>query len=209
MIRKQIDRFLIFWNSPYGPICTISILLAVLGTFAINVTFPIFGLVLIAGAPWLIEKIHEMELPGGFKTKMNELEQYTEKAKKAGLYTDNSATASLPYQLIYEQDPNLAMAGLRIEIEKRLRELANIAGFDLVSGAGILRNTSLRKLGEELRRYGHLSQEEYALLSDLLPTLNRAVHGEKVDKEASDWVVNDGSKILAGLDYKITLAKQK
>ena len=157
-------------------------------------------LIIIAIIPWLSPLFKSLELPGGLKFEFHDLEKVGEEAKKAGLIKDTPIeTKDLDYSflIIADQDPNLALAGLRIEIEKRLRILAEKNNINAKrQGVGILmRLLSDRKL---------LSPQERAALSDIIGTLNKAVHGDEYDQRIGGWVIENGPKILESLDEKIT-----
>jgi hypothetical protein len=50
---------------------------------------------------------------------------------------------------------------------------------------------------------------ERKLRAALLPLLNRAAHSEEYSKEAADWAITVGPKLLAGLDEKAVAAGGK
>ena len=99
------------------------------------------------------------------------------------------------FQVVASQDANLALAGLRIEIEKRLRSLADGAG---IKGGdrgirGLLRSLSDREV---------LSQEERSVLLDMIGLLNSAAHGAAADQQHAQWALDVGPRLLATLDKK-------
>lgn len=202
-MQEQFHRFIKFWNSPFGPVCTFSIVLVFFDALILDITFVTFFLLLLGASPWLLNFLEEMEFPGGFKIKTKDLEKIAERAKEDGLYKTESSLPEGPlYYQIYNEDPNLALAGLRIEIEKKIIKLAEISGL-ISTETQALRRSPIYKLSQELSKKGLLSAPEAALLADLMPLLNRAVHGANVDKEASDWVIDHGSKIVAALEEKL------
>ena len=85
------------------------------------------------------------------------------------------------YGILSEQDPILALAGLRIELESMLKNLAigfkvSIGKYD---GAGII----ARKLKEKVA----ITNNQYNLIQSILKLSNAAVHGLKVTtKQAKD-----------------------
>jgi len=84
-------------------------------------------LIVVAVIPWLAPLFKSLELPGGWKIEFKDLAKAKVEADAAGLLassTEVNVTKEYPFQIVAEDDPNLALAGLRIEIEKRLRELA-------------------------------------------------------------------------------------
>src|ERR1039457_5275582 len=73
---------------------------------------------------------------------------------------------------IAERDPNLALAGLRIEIEKRLRLLAGYFK--------IPERLSLTQMLRELQKREIMTASALGGLQELIFAGNRAVHGAKV-----------------------------
>ena len=97
---------------------------------------------------------------------------------------------------IADEDPNLALAGLRIEIERRLVQLAEANNIGSPRrGAGYL----LRVLAER----GILTREQERIRSDLIGTLNDAVHGAAVPGNTANLAMEVGPKLLASLDERI------
>jgi hypothetical protein len=154
-------------------------------------------LMVIAILPWLSPILKSLELPGGLKVEFRDMAETTEKIDKAGLLPPKSEkTYEYPFLLISEEDPNLALAGLRIEIEKRLREIASTRDIPSDKKGGVSR------LLRELSRREILTSEERSALADLVSLLNRAVHGAKLDEKAVKWAIEIGPRILEGLDEK-------
>jgi hypothetical protein len=153
-------------------------------------------LVGIAILPWLGTVFESLELPGGWKVKYRDLKEAEEKAKSAGLLDSSPKTGAPSYMAIAERDPNLALAGLRIEIEKRLRRIADTKGIDSQRlGMGQL----LRKLSDAQA----ISPNQRSVLSDMTSLLNDAAHGAEVDDRAAEWAINVGPKLLATLDERV------
>lgn len=156
-------------------------------------------LIFIALVPWLAPLFKSLELPGGWKIEFQDLERARTKADKAGLLTAaprNESERQYSFQLVAQEDPKLALAGLRIEIEKRLNEIAESNGINAGKvGVGRL----LRTLGErEL-----LSQEQRSVLSDMVGLLNAAVHGGEIDNRAAEWALDVGPRLVSALEIKI------
>ncbi|MBB5208032.1 hypothetical protein [Chiayiivirga flava] len=84
------------------------------------------GLLAVAIIPWLAPLIKTLELPGGWKVELQEMYQVSSRAQDAGLISSESGSPAPEhsFQLVADRDPNLALAGLRIEIERRLLRLA-------------------------------------------------------------------------------------
>jgi hypothetical protein len=184
----------------------ISITLVALVVAIVHVAFPnvtmdaitVFLLV-VALLPWLIPLVKSLEFPGGWKVEFQELEKAKSKAEKAGLLSSKKKETKIPsysFESILEKDPNLALAGLRIEIEKRLVQIAKLNKIDAT-------RASIGQLLRLLNQEQILTPEESGALADMSGLLNAAVHGANVDKRATDWAMEVGPKILQSLDEKI------
>ncbi len=152
-------------------------------------------LVGIAVIPWLAPLFKAVELPGGVKVEFAELEKAERKAVSSGLIESDAPPAALKTAEpeLVTSDPNLALASLRIEIERRLHRIAQRNGVPerRISVGGLVRELSRREL---------LNSQQLATLNDLLPSLNAAVHGAQVDPRATEWAAKVGPQILAALD---------
>jgi len=158
------------------------------------------GLLIVAIIPWLAPLLKTLELPGGWKIEFRDLQRAKEKANQAGLLSPSSAidrSEVYPFELVAEGDPNLALAGLRIEIEKRLQQLAQLQGIDT-------KRSSVGNLLTALSRTEALNHEERGVLADMLNLLNSAVHGASVDQRAANWAIEVGPLLLKTLDERIT-----
>lgn len=156
-------------------------------------------LLLVAIIPWLQPLFKSLELPGGLKVEFQDLQKVAERADAVGLLATNSSTASpstsYPFLQVATADPNLALAGLRIELERRLEQLARSRGnVDIPRGIGAL----LRFLNQ--REW--IGGAERAVLTDLVALLNSAVHGARVDPEAAQWALDIGPRILRALEER-------
>ncbi len=153
-------------------------------------------LLVIALLPWLAPIFKSLEFPGGWKIEFQELQQIVERVEEAGLLAPPTAfmsEAEFSFQRVAEQDPNLALAGLRIEIERRLVALAQKQGIE-VKGRG------LGQLLRILNEHNVLDDQARSALSDLTGLLNSAVHGAAVDPQGTNWAIQIGPRILRGLD---------
>jgi hypothetical protein len=153
------------------------------------------ALLVIALLPWLAPIFKSLEFPGGWKVQFQELQKAAERAEKAGLLAAPSprSPSEFAFQQLVGSDPNLALAGLRIEIEKRLNLLAERHGIeDRSHGLGRL----LRRLMDQQA----LSAEASATLKEMGRLLASAVHGASVDPRAIEWAVNVGPRLLKALD---------
>lgn len=150
----------------------------------------------IATIPWLGILFKSVALPGGLKIEYRDLQDAEEKARASGLLEHVPVTNPKPlYVEIAIQDPNLALAGLRIELQKEVASLASKHGIDS-------EKKSLNQLAHELTKSGVFGAEAYLSLMDLTHLLNKAVHGAKVDQAAVNWALTSGQELLASLRAK-------
>jgi len=151
------------------------------------------ALLVIAVVPWLGPIFKRVELPGGVKVEYQELKEKEAEVARAGLLASTVAhEIAHSFLIIRGEDPNLALAGLRIELEKSLRALAERNGLPT-------ERASVRTLARDLAGKQVISGEAYLALSDLATLLNRAVHGAEVDDRAVDWAMDVGPKLLTTL----------
>lgn len=154
------------------------------------------GLLIIAVLPWLAPLVKAAELPGGFKIEFQEVKAAVDQVA-AG--TPEVAALTPPpeplYLAILEQDPGLAFVGLRIDIEKRLRALAE--------QSGIPKSRTLTQLTNELQEHGILSTESSSGLRKLINLGNQAAHGVRVGPDVAYFAAEFGPKVLQILDVKL------
>jgi hypothetical protein len=103
---------------------------------------------------------------------------------KLGLQPSPSGLDMEYYRNLAAQDPNLALSGLRLEIDILAKNLAR--GFQIEigssdTGAGLLR---------KLRDLGAITTEQLELTLKVLQLCNAAVHGEIVSYEQADEIIN-------------------
>lgn len=159
--------------------------------------------------------VKNLELPGGIKIELTDTKAATDKIIRgwanvslSPLQVSAKDTISTPdknQEKITSEDPisyirevanndsNLSLVAFRIEVEKRLRKLAE--NYQIQSY-----RTSLGRLIRELRNKQLLPPEVASGLMDLLALGNRAAHGVEVSQNAADWVLDVGSSIILELD---------
>jgi len=168
-------------------------------------------LLAIAVLPWIIRYVKEFEIPGVVKITMPEAKAATDKLDEDNIVLVSPAELKLKghaptvvvsedpdtsvdnLRSIAESDPNLAMVGFRIEIEKRIRRLAELNGM-------ITERRGLHRQIRELNEAGILSGSATSGLLDLVGLANRAAHGDEVTPDAAQWVLDEGPRILRQLD---------
>ncbi len=94
------------------------------------------------------------------------------------------------------ENPSLALVSVRIEIEKRIRELAQIH----LKPERII---SLKRTVSELVKKQILSPSITGSLLELIHFGNKAAHGEEVSDDVVDWALEYAPKILSILDQYI------
>lgn len=158
------------------------------------------ALIVIAILPWLSPLVKSLELPGGWKLEFQELQKAASRAETAGLLAaePKEPEALFSFQSIANRDPVLALAGLRIEIEKRLASLAE--AHSLSSGR---RSLGVGQLLRLLAQAEVLTNEERSILADMVNLLNSAVHGADVDPRAAAWAIDVGPRLLTSLDERV------
>jgi hypothetical protein len=87
------------------------------------------------------------------------------------------------YRDIAERDPNLALAGLRMELERMLQNLTKVYHIDSP-------RLSPTRIASSLRANQVLTGEEHQLLVSIIEIATRAVHGQDVSKDAALRVID-------------------
>ena len=181
----------LFWVK--SVITFVAIILICIHLFVPSIKVDVITLgLLIAGlAPWLSSIVKAMEFPGGWKVEFQDLQNITQRAESAELLSEKT-DRKYSFESIVEDDPNLALAGLRIEIEKTLKEIALQEGITDIH--------SINQLTSVLNQVGTITAEQTSLIRDLVPMLNEAVHGKSVDPRAAEWAIKTGPRILNALE---------
>jgi hypothetical protein len=139
------------------------------------------GLLMLAVLPWLSSLIESVEVPGIGKIKLRNVQDADKKI------TGNTPIPMIrkpSYLAIEDRESNLALLGLRIEIEKRLRNLA--------SHFGLPSNKPLILMLHELHLRKAITDNVKDGLTLLINAGNSAVHGAKA--------MDRGPAILAQID---------
>lgn len=178
-----------------------ALLIALIHILKPNLKIDAITLVLIGFAiiPWLAPLLKSIELPGGWKIEYQDLEWTRQKADKAGLLSESLSDEErkeYSFQIIAQDDPNLALAGLRIEIEKRLKKLAEQNNVDT-------KMQSMARILDVLSKKQLITSQEKSVISDMIGLLNSAVHGAIVDEHAAEWAINIGPRFLKSFDDRL------
>jgi hypothetical protein len=187
--------------------------LALAHVFLPSITIDTITLILLVLAiiPWLLPYISGFEIPGVVKITLPETKAATDKLK--GDRIIRVPTGQLEIQefrpevvvtrrkedsfeflrRVYETNPNLALVGFRIEIERRIVRLAELFGIGT-------ERVGLQRLVRELVNRGVLSASAASGLVELIALGNQAAHGADVTPEAAEWVLDIGPSILMQLE---------
>ncbi len=172
----------------------------------------------------LIPRLKNAELPGGVKFDFQEAIEQAQQLKKEILAAPrspdtqpkvgkpiqlteaNARMAALGlqpspsgldlgyYRALIEQDPNIGLAGLRMELEILGRNLAK--GFNIALSP---RDVGAMNIFRKLLDNGAITNLQFQLLKKIIELCNAAIHGERVTKEQADSIL-DTMKFLAD-DY--------
>jgi hypothetical protein len=160
------------------------------------------GLLVVAAIPWLSGLFDSLEFPGGWKLVYRKLQTVGEKipgppaAPTEGGNVAASGDVETPsYLTVQNLDPQLALVGLRIEIEQRLQRLAADNNVSLPG-----RHQSPSRLTRELGQIGVLPGEVAGALQEVLQAANAAAHGATLPANLQDFAFVEGPRILAFLD---------
>ncbi len=88
------------------------------------------------------------------------------------------------YRALADQDPVLALAGLRIEVETMLKNLAK--GFKV----SIKENMGAGSIVRKLHQGGAITSRQADLISEILALANSAVHGQKVSANQAKEILD-------------------
>ncbi|SFK53792.1 hypothetical protein [Lysobacter sp. cf310] len=157
------------------------------------------GLVVVALLPWLAPLVKSVELPGGLKVELQEVKDAAGKVRNAGLLEPSANPERIEHTFLQvaQRDPNLALAGFRIEIERRLVALCERNGISAKNrGLGYL----LRALSEK----NLLTPEQSSAIADLASLLDSATHGASVDPAAAQWALDIAPELLESLSRLIS-----
>ena len=169
-----------------------------LGVIVLRNRFPSLldsiDLILIGFAvlPWLSSLIHRAELPGGFKIEFQRVQDAGEKIIGRKTEPPEAEAPQLFFLGVAEADPNLALVGLRIELERRIRKLAR--------KCSVNDRLPLMPLFRKLQTEGVLSDSALSGIQELVTFGNQAAHGGQVASGTVSWAMHVGPEILAALD---------
>ena len=171
-----------------GFVSILFIALAILHVFFDGVTIDGIAIILLvlASLPWMFPYLKSLELPGGVKIELKDIQKAVEKVSDGN---DSSESQNSDYDylnIISAHDPNLALVAIRIEIEKSVRSSIGQEG----------RPISLSRAISKLTDEGVITNSVAAGLRDIIQLGNHAAHGVEVDKQAAEYAIENAAKIL-------------
>lgn len=146
--------------------------------------------------PFVAKYLRKAKFPGAefeFKDEIRETEKLVKLSVKQAEDAERAGEKkALPFETfklsavreLLDSDPVLALAALRIEMERKLRLLGD--SLDLP----IRTKLSLSKLVEVVGKEGLLSFEQVTALEKILNMCNKAIHGSLISKEEAEEIVN-------------------
>lgn len=152
------------------------------------------GALAVAIVPWVLGIIEKISAPGGLEIVFSKVGRKLDASNTTPDEEDVNA-----FKYFEGNDPNLAIAMLRVQVERRLRQIAEDVMLE-ASDRGRVR--SLQSLAADLSKQGAIPEEAVSLLKDLMPVMNEAVHGLSLQSNASEFALSYGPKILSILKTK-------
>jgi hypothetical protein len=160
-----------------------------------GVALALLGLLLVIPLAELIRKIKL----GEFEAEIGKDEVAKAQAKAAAELPPApevpSTTSEEQIQQLLRQDPRLALAKVRIDLEEALRRLYART----TESEPDWRRLSLGRMVDGLARREVLSQQMAGALRDVIALANRAVHGEHVEASAAEDLAGLGVRLAGEL----------
>jgi len=187
-----------------GPIVTfVGIILIAAHAFFPEITIDniTLALVIIIIFAWLIPHVQTIKLLGGTElTLRNMATKLEEDSARSELIQPQRVLVEAPPSKeessrwnLLQSDPNLALASLRIDIEKVLRQIAEAKKLSLESAP-------LRRILNTLHNKLIIPDKEYSILTDVINVCNRAVHAETVELQTASRILDVGEAVLIFLN---------
>jgi len=197
-----ISRYLKLVSIGNSLLCIFLIIIhAIFPQFSIDSTT--IALIVILIFPWLLPYIKTAKLPGGIEITTREIQQLEEVTARSAIGTllvtmrpPTRRHPPLTYLTLFKTDPNLALASLRLDIERKLRTIAKKRQIDV-------RRLPLWQVLNILHDREIIGPSEFQSLKMIIEICNKAVHTEKVDPYLALRILDIGKSALGYLDSKI------
>jgi hypothetical protein len=167
------------------------------------IALTLFGIAII---PWLGNVFKSVEMPGGLKFEFQDFANAAKVAEASGLLAPQKIAiteqtrSDVTYWDLLDTYPRLAVIGLRIDIEIRLRELAD-------RNSITDQQASATALTRQLGRLGVLTGPESVALLGILASLNSVVHGAEITRANAEQVLEVGKRLIGFLDERLQLSR--
>ena len=186
---------MINWNPKIGvSIAAGLMIIAHLSYPNIEIDALTIGLLIIAFLPWVLpwvaSLIESAKFPGGLEIKLRDMQRLSSEVVSQ---TETSPDRTPTLIEVAQFDAHLALVYLRIEIERRLRMLAQVAGLNH-------QHRGIIHLFRELRRSGAIDHPLFSVLQEFVDAGNRAAHGASVEPSLREWAMEYGPQIIDVLD---------
>ena len=163
----------------------------------VEIDFIDLSILVLAFLPWIIDHVASLEINGVGKVELinkkerDNLEQYAEDGKEKN---NEKETPEYSFSNLRYVDTKLGLAGMRIEIEKTLKDIASHNQLNI-------QNPTIKKLTDVLFQHQLISSKERAVIFDLVGILNRAVHNDISEYQINDldWAWDLGIQLLNSL----------
>jgi len=132
----------------------------------------------------VIKEEKEKQIKESKKVPSIPLNEVNTKMLNLGLTPSPSGLDLNYYRILSEQDPILALAGLRIELESMLKNLAT--GFKVP----IAKNDGAGIIAKKLKEKYAITSNQYILIQSILKLSNAAVHGVKVTTKQANEILD-------------------
>lgn len=154
-------------------------------------------LIILALLPWLSPIFKSVEVPGVGKFDYQDLEKVKTKAKKIGLIpTKRKGLLNTTEEYLFEiarENPNLSLAGFRIELERHIRDMAQSYKIQIA-------HKNVRQILAELSNKRIINADEKEVLIEIIDTLDEAVYEAPIPAEVTGWIMETAPQLLHTID---------
>ncbi len=168
------------------------------------ITITLLVLILLSPYLSLIKRIRIGEFEAEIdRTQIDKVEEAVRSVKtdeKVGMFRHTALEDQLLQ--LSETDPALALAKLRIEIEQRLRSIAD-ASLKSLQQKQVLSRLGIRQLSRILLKEETLDRKAFDAIEATIDVLNKAVHGIRIESNQAIRVVDTALTLLHYLDSLI------
>ena len=208
----MLERIKVWIKTPELLMCLLKIIVSLIFAtlFVVRIIYPELNidaisiiLLILAMFPWYSQNVKALELNGIGKVELvsekekEELEEKVAKVATVQTIKKEKPTERYSFYNLRYTDQKLALAGLRIEIEKELHR---------ISQKSQIRSDykGVAELTKVLVRNEMITHNEYTLIRDIIGVLNKAVHSRLDDYKEADfeWVFEIGLEVLESMKQR-------